>query len=65
MSKIWTPNGKSEAKPKKLESFLNYYGNQGSSIKSGCSFFVQEDVKFKPSQDIIQMMNYNVLVNQT
>ena len=34
------------------QSYQNYHGDRGSSIKSGCSFYVEEVVKFKPRKDL-------------
>ena len=47
----WTLKVKSEVKPMKLEGYQNYHGNRGSSIKSGCGFYVKEGIKFKPQKD--------------
>ena len=47
MSETWTPIEKSEVKPRKLEGYQNYHGDRGSSIKSGCGFYVEEGIKFK------------------
>ena len=52
MSETWTPIGKSEVKPRKLEGYQNYHGNRGSSIKSGYGFYVKEGIKFKPREDL-------------
>ena len=46
---------KSEVKPRKLEGYQNYHGNRGSSIKTGCGFYVKEGIKFK------HIMNSNLL----
>ena len=51
VSETWTPKGKSEVKPRKLEGYQNYHGNRGSSIKSSCGFYIKEGIKFKP-QDL-------------
>ena len=51
VSETWTPKGKSEVKPKKLESYQNYHGNRGSSVKRSCDFYVKEGIKFKPRKD--------------
>ena len=48
VSETWTTIGKSEVRPRKLEGYQNYLGNRGSSIKSGCGFYVKEGIKFKP-----------------
>ena len=48
----WTPIGKSEVKPRKLEGYQNYHGNRGSSIMNGCGFYVKEGIKFKPRKDL-------------
>ena len=52
VSETWTPIGKSEVKARKLESYQNYHRNRGSSIKSGCDFYVKEGIKFKPRKDL-------------
>ena len=52
VSETWTPKGKSEVKPRKLEGYQNYHGNKGSSIKSSCGFYVKEGIKFKPRKDL-------------
>ena len=41
VSETWTLKGKSEVKPRKLEGYQHYHGNKGSSIKSGCGFYVK------------------------
>ena len=52
-SETWTPKGKSEVKPKKLKSYQKYYGNRGSSFKSGCGFYIiKEGIRFKPRKDL-------------
>ena len=63
---IWTPKGKSEVRPRKLEGCQNYHGNKGSSVKSGCGFYVKEGIKFKARKIVIlfimiQIMNSNLL----
>ena len=52
VSETWTPKGKIEVKPSKLEGYQNYHENKRSSIKSGCSFYVKEGIKFKPRKDL-------------
>ena len=52
LSETWTPKGKSEVKPRKLEGYQNYHGNKGSSIKSGCGFYVKGGIKFKSRKDL-------------
>ena len=52
VSETWTTIGKSEVRPRKLEGYQNYHGNRGSSIKSGCGFYVKEGIKFKPRKDL-------------
>ena len=52
VSKTWTPKGKSEVKPRKLEVCQNYYGNKGLLIKSSFGFYVKEGIKFKPQKDL-------------
>ena len=52
VSEIWIPIGKSEVKPRKLGGYQNYHGNRGSSIKSGCGFYVKEGINFKPRKDL-------------
>ena len=52
MSETWIPIGKSEVKPRKLEGYQNYHVNRGSSIKSGCGFYVKEGIKFNPRKDL-------------
>ena len=52
---------KSEVKPRKLEGHQNYHGNRGSSVKTGCGFYVKEGIKFKPGKylDIAYRDTYN------
>ena len=52
VSETWTPKGKTEVKPRQLEGYQNYHWNKGSSIKSGCGFYVKEGIKFKPRKDL-------------
>ena len=52
VSKTWTPKGKSEVKPRKLEGYRNLHGNRGSSVKSGCGFYDKEGINFKPKKDL-------------
>ena len=47
-SETWSPKGKSNVKPRKLEGYQNYLRNRGSSIKNGCGFYIKKGVKFKP-----------------
>ena len=35
-----------------MEGYQNYHGNRGSSIKSGCGFYVKEGIKFKRRKDL-------------
>ena len=51
MFETWTPKEKMEGKSRKL-GLPNYHGDRGSSIKNGGSFYVEEDVKFKPRKDL-------------
>ena len=50
VSQKWTPKGRNEVNPRKLEAYQNYHGIRGSSIKSGCSFYVKKGIKLKPIQ---------------
>ena len=50
VSQKWTPKGRNEVNPRKLEAYQNYHGNRGSSVKSGCSFYVKKSIKLKPNQ---------------
>ena len=50
----WTPNGKSEVKARKLKGYQNYRGSKGSSINSGCGFYVKEGIKGTVMQMIKQ-----------
>ena len=52
VSETWTPEGKSEVKPRKLEGYQKYHGNKWSSVKSGFGFYVKESIKFKPQKDL-------------
>ena len=35
-----------------MEDYQNYHGNKGSSIKSGCGFYIREGIEFKPQKDL-------------
>ena len=52
VSETWTPKGKSEVKPRKLEGYQNYPVNKGSSIKSSFGFYVKEGIKFELWKDL-------------
>ena len=52
VSETWNPKGKSEVKPRKVEGYQNYHGNEESSVKSGCGFYVKKGIKFKPWKDL-------------
>ena len=52
MSETWNPKGKSEVKPRKVEGYQNYNGNEESSVKNGCGFYVKKGIKFKPWKDL-------------
>ena len=58
VSETWTSKGKNEVKPGKSEGYQNYHGNKGSSIKSGCGFYVKKGIKFKPSKDLDIVYHY-------
>ena len=48
MSETWTPNNDNSGnKPETLEGYQNYHGVKGKSLKSGCRFYVREDINFK------------------
>ena len=53
VSKRWNSKGKSEVKPRKLESYRNLHGNIGSSVKSGCGYYVKEGINLKPKKIFI------------
>ena len=53
VSETWTPNDdKRSDKPKTLESYQNYHGVKGKSVKIGCGFYVKEGINFKPRKDL-------------
>ena len=53
VSEAWIPESKSEQfNPEILEGYQKYYGIKGNSLKSGCRFYVREDIKFKSQNDL-------------
>ena len=48
----WTSTWKIWFEPRKLDDYQNYHGNRGSSVDSGCSFYVKEGMKFKPRKNL-------------
>ena len=53
LSEIWTPQNKNSLfKPQKLDGYQPYYGIQGNSLKSGCGFYVKDEINYKPRKDL-------------
>ena len=53
VSEAWTPESKSKQfNSEILEGYQKYYGMKGNSLKSGCRFYVREDIKFKSQNDL-------------
>ena len=63
LSEIWTPQNKNSLfKPQKLDGSQTYYGRQGNSLKSGCGFYVKDEINYKPRKDLD--MAYNDKYNE-
>ena len=53
VSETWTPEGKKDTwKPDTLEEYQNYCGIKGKTLKSGCGFYIQNEIKYKIRNDL-------------
>ena len=52
LSETWHSDKNQNFSPERLEGYLEYYGTKGSSLKSGCGFYVKENFTPIPRKDL-------------
>ena len=53
VSETWTPESRNNTwKPDTLEGYQNFCGVKGKTLKSGCGFFIKNEIKYKIRNDL-------------
>ena len=52
VSETWTPESKKNQEKPHLEGYQPYRGIKGKTLKSGCGFYIRNDVKYKVRSDL-------------
>ena len=53
VSGTWIPkNDQNTHSTRNITGYQKYYGIEGSSLKSGCGFYIMGNIKFKPRNDL-------------
>ena len=53
VSETWTPkNNHTTHSKRNITGYQKYHGIEGSSLKSGCGFYIKGNIRFKPRNDL-------------
>ena len=52
VSETWTPGSKKNQQKPHLEGYQLYCGIEGKTLKSGCGFYIRNDIKYKVRKDL-------------